>query len=107
MRGRRAYAAPMTTTPKPLRQIILEQVAACGPGKSVDPNDIARAAAAQKPKAPKDAWRNYLKPVRAEALGLARAGEISILRKGKPVDPGEPIKGVIRLSLPPTADSEA
>ncbi len=47
------------------------------------------------------AWRAVLKDVRAEAVRLAQAGDISIYRKGQPVDPTD-FKGVYRLGLPPT-----
>jgi hypothetical protein len=40
-----------------------------------------------------------LPPVRAAAVGLARAGRVVILRHGKPADP-ETFKGVWRLRLP-------
>jgi hypothetical protein len=35
--------------------------------------------------------------VRQQALHLARKDRIAILRKGKPVDPHAPFKGVVRL----------
>ena len=39
-------------------------------------------------------------PVRRVAVSLAQAGEVAILRKGKPVDPDD-FKGVYRIGLPP------
>ena len=86
----------------PVAQAILAEIAARGPGKSISPIDAARAYAAPraKPSDPPDAWRRYLPATRQQALHLARAGRIAILRKGKPVDPHKPIKGVIRLALP-------
>ena len=47
---------------------------------------------------PPDLWRRYLNAVRQQAIHLARAGRIEILRKGKPVDPND-FKGVYRLRL--------
>jgi hypothetical protein len=41
-----------------------------------------------------------LKDVRAEAVRLAKAGTISIYRKGKPVENLDAFKGVYRLGLP-------
>lgn len=72
-----------------------------GPARSFDPSDAARAFAAERagPGTPPDAWRSHMRSVRAEALGLAREGRITILRKGKPVDPTQPVKGLIRLAL--------
>ena len=86
----------------PIAQQIFDLLAARGPGKSICPSEAARAmqAAHGKANAPAEAWRRYLAPVRQQALHLARRGEILILRKGKPVDPHKPVKGVIRLALP-------
>ena len=90
----------------PLATVILELVAERGPAKSICPTDAARAYAETRRKAsdPPDLWRRYLPTVRNQALHLARAGRIVILRKGKPVDPTKPIKGIIRLALNPDAD---
>ena len=73
---------------------ILRLVAEQGPGRSISPLDAARALAAEAP-----AWQSLARPVRRVALRLAAAGRIELLRKGKPVSPGE-AKGVIRLRLP-------
>jgi hypothetical protein len=74
---------------------ILRQTAGCEPEKSICPSEVARALAGG------DAgpWRPLLGPVRQAALALCRAGEIEILRKGKPVPP-EQVRGVIRLRQP-------
>ncbi len=69
---------------------ILRLVEAQGAHKSISPTDVARAL--------DPAWQSLLGPVRRAAIGLAVAGRIDILRKGKPVDPGE-VRGVIRLRL--------
>ncbi len=84
----------------PIVDLILDLVAGCAPGRSISPDDVARAFAAERAKAsdPPDAWRRYTNPVRQQALSLARQGKIAILRKGKPVDPHAPVKGVIRLA---------
>ncbi|MDJ0946390.1 MAG: DUF3253 domain-containing protein [Kiloniellales bacterium] len=94
--------SPESPTPDPIAQQIFDLLAARGPGKSICPSEAARAmqAAHGKAKDPAEAWRRYLAPVRQQALHLARRGEILILRKGKPVDPHKPVKGVIRLALP-------
>ena len=86
----------------PIAQAILELLRERGPGKSIDPIDAARAYAAQraKPEDSPELWRRYLPAARQQALHLARAGRILILRKGKPVDAHKPVKGVIRLALP-------
>lgn len=66
---------------------------ACGPDASLSPSDVAKALAAPPPS---EAWRGQLSAVRRAAVRLAEAGEIEILRKGKPVDPAT-AKGVLRL----------
>ena len=61
-------------------------------GKSVSPEDVAKAVDPV-------GWRRELGKVRGVAKGLARAGRIVILRHNKPADPGE-FKGVWRMRLP-------
>lgn len=86
----------------PVAQAILDALEAAPAGKSLDPMAVAKlyAAARKAPKDPPDLWRRYLPAVRQQALYLGRSGRIVILRKGKPVDPHAPIKGLIRLALP-------
>jgi hypothetical protein len=45
-------------------------------------------------------------PVRRAAFGLARAGRVEVLRKGKPVPP-EAARGVIRLRAAATPTDDA
>lgn len=71
---------------------ILARIAAAAPGASITPSDVAEALA------PED-WRPLLGPVRLAAARLAEAGQLEILRKGKPV-PAEAMRGVIRLRRP-------
>lgn len=75
-------------------QTILRLVNERGEGKSICPTEAARALAAEG-----EDFRRHLNPVRSAAAHLARQGRLSILRKGKPIDP-DAIHGVIRLSLP-------
>ena len=75
----------------PVETAIFEMLAAAGPGRSVAPEAVARAAAGED-------WRCALPQVRAQAVGLARQGRLLILRHGKPVDPNG-FKGVYRLRL--------
>ena len=97
--------ASQETALDPLAETILALLAERG-GKSIDPIEAARAYAAgrAKPGDSPELWRRYLPAARQQALHLARAGRILILRKGKPVDPHKPVKGVIRLALPPAPD---
>ncbi|MBL8556644.1 MAG: DUF3253 domain-containing protein [Phenylobacterium sp.] len=61
-------------------------------GKSVSPEDVARAVDAA-------GWRRELGKVRPVAVGLARAGRLVVLRHNKPADPDD-FKGVWRMRLP-------
>jgi hypothetical protein len=75
----------------PIEDAIFALLAALGPGKSVSPEQVARAVDAE-------AWRRILPQVRPTAIGLARQGRLDITRHGKPVDPNS-FKGVYRLRL--------
>ena len=83
----------------PVARAILALIATLAPGRSISPVAAARAFARDRarPGDPPDAWRRYLPAVRQQALNLARRGRLTILRKGKPVDPHAPFKGVVRL----------
>ena len=93
----------------PVAQTLLTLVAARGAGQSICPSEAARAFADSRRKKsdPADLWRRYLPAVRQQALHLARQGRIDILRRGARQDPGKPIKGVIRLTLPGWAPDAA
>ena len=69
---------------------ILRMVEARGADKSICPSEVARAL--------EPVWQPLMASVRRAAIGLALAGRIHILRKGKPVEPGD-VRGVIRLRL--------
>jgi hypothetical protein len=73
---------------------ILRLTALRGKAKSICPSEVARSLATDEA-----AWRRLLGPVREAASDLAWQGRIDVLRKGKPVDPGEQIRGVIRLRI--------
>lgn len=73
---------------------ILRQTAARGAAKSICPSEVARALAPGEA-----AWRRLMGEVRATALALAREGRIEVLRKGRPVDPAQELRGVIRLRI--------
>lgn len=82
----------------PVRLYILNAIA---DGKIISPNDVAKRIARDRAKDtdPDDIWRKYLLAVKQQAKSLARAGRISILRRGKPIDPNK-MKGLVKLSLP-------
>ena len=74
---------------------ILDLLAKLPPGKSISPEDVAKAVDPA-------GWRRELGKVRPVAVGLARAGRLVILRHNKPADP-EKFKGVWRMRLPGAA----
>jgi hypothetical protein len=74
---------------------IFDLLGKLAPGKSVSPEEVARAVDAA-------GWRRELGKVRAVAIGLARSGRLVILRHNKPADP-DTFKGVWRMRLPDAA----
>lgn len=86
-----------------LQAVILERCRAAGAGKSISPDEVARAAGGDPNDTP--AWRPLLRAVRGAAAGLQDRGEIRVLRKGKPVDIRR-VKGVIRFALPEESPPE-
>ena len=71
---------------------IFDLLGKVAPGKSVSPEEVARAV-------DPEGWRRMLGHVRATAVGLARADRLVILRHNKPADPND-FKGVWRMRLP-------
>ena len=67
---------------------ILAQTLSRGADKSICPSEVARSLEQE--------WRPLMGVVRQAAVRLAQAGQIDILRKGKPIDPAQ-THGVIRL----------
>lgn len=78
----------------PVEAAIFDLLSAAQAGKSISPEQVARAV-------DPEGWRRLLGRVRAVAIGLARAGRLVITRHGKPADP-DTFKGVYRLRLPET-----
>ncbi|KIU32687.1 hypothetical protein SR39_14060 [Methylobacterium radiotolerans] len=87
------------TDPRPddaaIETTMLRLVAERGADKTVCPSEVARALGGPHP----DGWGPLMQPVRQVAVRLAHAGQIAILRKGRPVDPDD-FRGIYRLSLP-------
>ncbi len=81
------------TKPQSVRDAILALTAAKGAGKTIAPEDAAKAVSQEN-------FVRVLKDVRAEAVRLHKAGTIAIYRKGKPVEDPDTFKGVYRLGLP-------
>ena len=74
---------------------ILRLIAERGPGKTLDPAEVARALGGGHP----DGWGPLMQPIRRVAVALAEQGRLVILRKGKAVDPRD-FKGVYRITAP-------
>ncbi len=83
----------MSEPVNPAREAILELTAAVGPGKTIAPEEAARAVSEKN-------FQRVLRDVRAEAIRLHKAGTVLIHRKGKPVEDPEAFKGVYRLGRP-------
>ena len=79
----------------PIEEVLFAMLDEIEPGKSVSPEQVARALDAE-------GWRRLLPQIRATVRGLARQGRVVITRHGKPADP-ENFKGVYRLRAPDAA----
>jgi hypothetical protein len=80
--------------PAIIEATMLDLVAKRGAGRTVDPTEIARAIGGDHP----DGWGPLMQPVRQVAVRLMQEGKVTILRKGKPVDPDK-LKGIYRLTV--------
>jgi hypothetical protein len=80
----------------PIEDAILSQLADLPAGKSIDPANVAKTILPER-------WQRALGQVRSTAVGMARAGQVVILRHNKPADP-DTFKGVYRLRLPMEGD---
>lgn len=85
-----------------LRAAILDLLESREAGKSISPTEAARALAGSDERQ----WSRLMKPLRAVAIEMAKAGELVILRKARPVDPSD-FRGVYRLALPGGTPSDA
>ena len=77
---------------QPIEDAIFDLLKDKAPGKSISPEDVAKAVEPER-------WSRLFGHVRTTAVNLAREGRIEILRHNKRVDP-ENFKGVYRLRLP-------
>ena len=81
----------------PIETAIFDLLAKVPAGKSIAPEDVARALDAE-------GWRRQLGRVRGTAVGLARQNRLVILRHNKPADP-DTFRGVWRMRLPAAEDA--
>ena len=84
----------MTHSKQDIEKAILALCLARGVGKTICPSDAARALAQED-----HTWRALMPSVREVAQSMARAGQITIYRKGEAI-PDHDVSGVIRLGLP-------
>jgi hypothetical protein len=82
------------STAQELESALLALLEARGPGKTVDPQEVARALGGGHP----DGWGPLMQPVRRAAVRLMKQGRVVIMRKGRPVDPDD-FKGTYRIAL--------
>jgi len=86
----------MAADQRAIETALLRLLAERGPGKTLDPTDVARALGGDHP----DGWGPLMQPIRRVAVALAEQGRIVILRKGKPAHPRD-CNGVHPLTSPP------
>ncbi len=77
----------------PIELAILRLVHEAPEGRSIAPADAARAA-------DPDNHHKRFGHVRQAAIRLAKRGDVTILRKGKPVEDVDTFKGVYRIGRP-------
>jgi hypothetical protein len=85
-----------------IAETILRLLQARGPGKTVCPSEVARDIGGSQP----EVWSPMMQPVRRIAVRMTKAGQIAILRKGKPVEDVDDFRGIYRLALPSGVSAE-
>ena len=64
-----------------IREVMLSHASAAPAKRGADPGDIARAIVGKDEKK----WRQLMKPIKDEAVRMAKDGKLVLLRKGKQV----------------------
>jgi hypothetical protein len=77
-----------------LAAVALTLAAHRAPDRTICPSDVARAVGGPT-------WRSLLDPVRDVVRGLAQAGSVEILQKGRAIDPSRVWRGPIRIRTRP------
>jgi hypothetical protein len=70
-----------------------------GPGKTIDPAEVARAVGGVHPHE----WGPLMRPLQRVVVALAREGRIAIFRKSKVIDPAD-LRGIYRIGRPPAVE---
>ncbi|WP_188608586.1 DUF3253 domain-containing protein [Chelatococcus reniformis] len=87
---------PATAVAAQLEAAVFALIDRRGPGKTLDPTEVARAVGGMHP----EGWGPLMQPLRRILAALAKDGRIVIYRKGKPIDPGD-IRGIYRIGRAP------
>jgi len=74
-----------------IKKTIINMAAARGADKTICPSEVARAIF-------DDNWRVYMQAVRDAVFDLAAQNQVTVMQKGKKVDPGK-VKGPIRIRI--------
>ncbi|MGU3359181.1 DUF3253 domain-containing protein [Methylobacterium sp. M6A4_1b] len=85
-----------------IAETILRLVTARGAGKTVCPSEVARELGGPQP----EEWSPLMQPIRRIAVRMTKAGEVAILRKGKPVEDPDDFRGIYRLGAAATTSDE-
>lgn len=86
-----------SVNPNDIEERLLALLAEREPGKTLGPQDVARALGGDHP----DGWGPLMGPIRRVAVRLMKEGRVVLLRKGRPVDPDD-FRGVYRIGPPGT-----
>lgn len=86
--------------PEELEAIMLVLLNERGPDKTIGPSDVAQAIGGNQP----EGWGPLMPSVRKVAVRLMKEERITILRKGRSVDPDD-FRGTYRLALPRESQS--
>jgi hypothetical protein len=83
-----------------IEERLLHLLAERGPGRTLGPQDVARALGGDHP----EGWGPLMGPIRRVAVRLMKEGRVVLLRKGRPVDPDD-FRGVYRIGPPGTDET--
>ena len=87
----------------PIEDAVFDLLSRRDPGKTICPSEVARELGGPQP----DDWSPLMQPIRRIAVRMTKAGEVAILRKGKPVEDPDDFRGIYRLGAASTTPDEA
>ncbi|RZJ25910.1 MAG: DUF3253 domain-containing protein [Haliea sp.] len=80
----------MQATDQQIREAITSLLNNRTPPATICPSEAARMLA-------EDGWRSLMPRVRAVAVAMAHEGSLEIRQRGRKMEPGQPLRGPIRL----------